>query len=149
MQLNQPQADKIALIYVEGGYDSEIESYLLTEGFPLGFFASEYENNPKFKLLIDACRIHARAYWERLLRQNVGNRSFNVPAWVMAVRGQAMTQYEDKKPSLIDARGSNMIIGGALDTFLQQMALEAQQRGILIEGATYPQLEADSLKKGS
>lgn len=149
MQLNQPQADRIALIYVEGGYDSEIESYLLTEGFPLGFFASEYENNPKFKLLIDSCRIHARAYWERLLRQNVGNKSFNVPAWLNAVKGQGMTQYEDKKPSLIDNRGGNMVLSVELDTFMRQMAVEAQQRGILIEGSASPQLEADSLKKGS
>lgn len=149
MQLNQPQADHIARLYFEGGYDSEIESYLMIEGFPLGYFASEYESNPKFKLLIDACRIHARAYWERLLRQNVGNKSFNVPAWVMAVRGQAMTQYEDKKTSLIDNRGGNMVLSVELDTFMRQMALEAQQRGILIEGATYPQIEADSLKKGS
>lgn len=133
--MNQEQANHIAAIYFEGGYDSEIESYLMTEGFPLGYFANEYENNPKFKLLIDACRIHARAFWERMLRQNVGNKSFNVPAWVMAVRGQAMRQYEDKGGNTINIDNSTKVISTSTEELLLRMQQRNQQLGILPAGS--------------
>lgn len=134
MQLNQAQADHIAGIYFEGGYDSEIESYLMTEGFPIGYFASEYDSNPKFKLLIDACRIHARAFWERLLRQNVGNKSFNVPAWLNAVKGHSMTIYAEKQVPV--APGGNVTINLIQDARarLDAPLVVKEALGMIIEG---------------
>jgi hypothetical protein len=51
---------------------------------------------PEFKDALDMALIHAQAYWEKMMLDNVGNKAFNSRMVEIAVRGQFATDYRER-----------------------------------------------------
>ena len=86
-QLTIEQVKNLCLLYKQGGFDSEAKLYLAELG--IGFVPKMWKDWLKddvFAEDLDAFREYAKAFWERMLRENIGNKGFNLPAWYKAVQ---------------------------------------------------------------
>jgi len=100
-QLSVEQVRDLCLLYKQGGFDSEAKLYLAELG--IGFTPKmwrEWLKNEAFADDIDAFREYARAFWERTLRENIGNKAFNLPAWYKAVQHR-WDEYAEKPAPLV------------------------------------------------
>lgn len=95
---------EIVALYKLGGFDSEAIAVLCAQvqGFHPHHFAEWLASDEEFRLFIEDCRVLAQAWYERKLRESIeSGKSFPLPAWYAAVKGQGMGQYaEDKQPLL-------------------------------------------------
>ena len=93
----------LCFLYKDGGFDSEAKLYLAELG--IGFVPKMWKDWLKddvFAEDLDAFREYAKAFWERMLRENIGNKGFNLPAWYKAVQYR-WDEYAEKPTISIDA----------------------------------------------
>lgn len=65
---------EVVALYEEGASDAEVAAHLRV---PLKAFYKRIQESSAFAELVDFGRTLSKAYWERLARKNVGNKSFN------------------------------------------------------------------------
>lgn len=87
------QASDIYDIYKEGGFDIEVEAYMLQQGFDINSFQRLYSENPSFRSIIDKGRVYAQAFWAGKLRAGAESRTFNLPVWFAAAKAQGMINH--------------------------------------------------------
>lgn len=97
---------EVIALYEEGASDAEVAAHLRV---PIKAFHKRMQESTAFNDLVDFGRTLSRAYWERLARKNVGNKSFNSSLYAFYMKNRH--GWADK----IETTGSNETINYNVD----------------------------------
>jgi hypothetical protein len=71
--------------YAEGADDIEVMAAL---GLSRADFMNYYESEPSFKEYVDIGRMKSSAFWRRVARKHLFNKSLNVPVWTFVMKNR-------------------------------------------------------------
>ena len=62
------------------------------------------KNHPEFADALDTAVTHSQAFWEKMILDNVNNRTFNSRIAEIALRGQFQADYRETRDIKLDAK---------------------------------------------
>lgn len=107
--------------YKEGASDIEVMDVL---GISKQVFDSQYKDNPVFRELVDIGRLAQTAFWYRVGRKNLKDRSFNNAVWMFNMKNRF--GWAEKSESTVAGAPENQL---TLEEM--QAKLQAKVPGIL------------------
>ena len=77
---------------------------------------------PEFKDALDMALVHAQAYWEKMMLDNVSNKAFNSRMVEIAVRGQFQDTYKETREIKAEIKTDVKIdFAGEISSLIKQL----------------------------
>ena len=82
---------------------------------------------PEFKDALDMALVHAQAYWEKMMLENVNNKAFNSRMVEIAVRGQFQDTYKESRELKAEIKQDIKIdFAGEVSNLIKQLRANAE-----------------------